>query len=70
MPGMDKTGPNGAGPMTGGARGYCSGNFQGARNPSGYGYGRGGGFRRRFFNRNNNFQNPLPNFQNGSEVEE
>lgn len=49
MPGFDGTGPAGAGPMTGGARGYC--------NPSGYarygrgygmGYGRGYGMGRGF----------------------
>jgi len=36
MPGFDGTGPMGAGPMTGGARGFC--------NPGGAGYGRGGRF--------------------------
>jgi len=38
MPGFDGTGPMGAGPMTGGARGYC--------NPAGVGYqpGYGQGF--------------------------
>ena len=50
MPGFDRTGPMGAGPMTGGARGRC--------NPAtattvtayagGYGYGRGLGLRRGF----------------------
>jgi hypothetical protein len=50
MPGFDRTGPMGAGPMTGGARGRC--------NPStaetipafagGYGYGRGLALRRGF----------------------
>ena len=33
MPGYDGTGPQGMGPMTGGARGYC--------NPGAAGYGRG-----------------------------
>ena len=51
MPGFDGTGPMGAGPMTGGARGYCEGYgptaqpFYG-RGPGlgrGYGYGRGYG---------------------------
>ena len=50
MPGFDRTGPMGAGPMTGGAGGRC--------NPAtaamvtayaaGYGYGRGLGLRRGF----------------------
>ena len=50
MPGFDRTGPMGAGPMTGGARGRC--------NPAtaatvtayagGYGYSRGRGLRRGF----------------------
>lgn len=43
MPGFDGTGPMGAGPMTGGGRGYCS--------PYGRAYGRrafGGGFGRGF----------------------
>lgn len=47
MPGFDGTGPMGAGPMTGGARGYCnpSGRYVGAPR---YGLGRGfrGGFGR------------------------
>ena len=37
MPGFDGTGPRGAGPMTGGGRGYC--NTSGKK---GYGMGRGG----------------------------
>lgn len=42
MPGGDRTGPRGAGPMTGRAAGYCAG-FEGpgSMNP---GVGRGGGF--------------------------
>ena len=51
MPGGDRTGPEGAGPRTGRAMGYCSGNdrpgfFYGA----GYGgrYGRGRGYGRGF----------------------
>jgi hypothetical protein len=42
MPGYDKTGPAGQGPMTGGARGYCAGP---AAAPLGAarGLGRGGG---------------------------
>ena len=50
MPGLDGTGPQGEGPMTGGGRGFC--NPAGAANRPrygwGYGYGRGWGFRRGF----------------------
>jgi len=50
MPGFDGTGPMGAGPMTGGGRGYCNPlnrtygrpRFGGGR---GFGYGRGFGWR-------------------------
>jgi len=46
MPGGDRTGPGGMGPMTGRAAGYCTGNtVPGYMNPSG---GRGMGFRRGF----------------------
>ena len=54
MPGFDRTGPQGAGPMTGGARGLCN---PGATNYGpqfgrgfgyGRGFGRGLGFRRGF----------------------
>ena len=49
MPGFDGTGPMGAGPMTGGARGYCnpSGRYYGVPR---FGGGRGfrGGFGRGF----------------------
>ena len=42
MPGFDRTGPMGAGPMTGGARGLCNPATAGAvRAYGGYGYGRG-----------------------------
>ena len=50
MPGFDQTGPMGAGPMTGGARGRCN-PAAAARVPAyagGYGYGRGLGLRRGF----------------------
>ena len=44
MPRGDGTGPNGMGPMTGRAAGYCAGyNVPGFANPAG-GYGRGRGF--------------------------
>ena len=38
MPGFDGTGPMGAGPMTGGGRGFCNPAY------AGYGQGYGGGF--------------------------
>jgi hypothetical protein len=45
MPGGDRTGPAGMGPMTGRAAGYCAGYpVPGYMNPvSGYGFGRGRG---------------------------
>ncbi|MFP4620034.1 MAG: DUF5320 domain-containing protein [Bacteroidales bacterium] len=59
MPGGDRKGPTGAGPMTGRAMGYCAGySVPGYANaaPGGgrgmarrFGFGRGGGFRRRFY---------------------
>ena len=50
MPGFDRTGPMGAGPMTGGARGYCNPATAGTMPAiaGGYGYGRGLGLRRGF----------------------
>jgi hypothetical protein len=45
MPGFDRTGPQGAGPMTGRGMGYCN-SYPGTR--AGFGIGRGLG-RRRFF---------------------
>ena len=47
MPGGDRTGPRGAGPMTGRAAGYCAGYATpGYANPGPYRtYGRGGGGR-------------------------
>ncbi|MDG6218158.1 MAG: DUF5320 domain-containing protein [Candidatus Thermoplasmatota archaeon] len=48
MPGGDRTGPLGHGPMTGRALGYCSGsNIPGYANP-GFGRGLGRGLRRGF----------------------
>ena len=45
MPGFNGSGPMGAGPMTGGARGYCNPAYAGNERPIGYGrgmaYGRG-----------------------------
>ncbi|MBN2406316.1 MAG: DUF5320 domain-containing protein [Elusimicrobia bacterium] len=59
MPGGDRTGPEGMGPMTGRGAGYCAGyDVPGYMNPAGWGGyprygrgfgGRGRGFRHRFF---------------------
>lgn len=53
MPGGDRSGPQGLGPKTGRAMGYCSGyTVPGAMNPGGFGFfnrGRGRGFRNRFY---------------------
>jgi hypothetical protein len=59
MPGGDRTGPWGAGPMTGRAAGYCAGySVPGYTNPVfgrgfgagwGGGWGRGWGYRNRFY---------------------
>ena len=55
MPGGDRTGPAGMGPMTGRAAGYCAGYpIPGYMNPIkgrgfGYGFGRGGWGRRNWF---------------------
>ena len=50
MPGFDGTGPMGAGPMTGGRRGFCNAASIGyvPQPASGYGYGRGLGLGRGF----------------------
>ncbi len=50
MPGFDRTGPMGAGPMTGGARGLCNPANAGynPRFTEGFSYGRGLGLRRGF----------------------
>lgn len=51
MPGFDRTGPMGGGPMTGGARGFCNPAYAGYGGRAlgcGRGYGRGRGFRRGF----------------------
>lgn len=47
MPGFDRTGPMGAGTMTGGARGYCNPANTGYRalGSGGFGYARGRGYR-------------------------
>ena len=47
MPGFDGTGPMGAGPMTGGGRGYCNPSGMVYGRP-GFGFGGGRGFRRGF----------------------
>ena len=48
MPGFDRTGPQGAGPMTGGARGLCNPRATGydPQFVGGFGYGRGFGMGR------------------------
>ena len=50
MPGLNRTGPMGQGPMTGGARGNCTGaNVQGVRPVTGnMGFGRGMAYGRNF----------------------
>ncbi len=48
MPGFDRSGPTGAGPMTGGARGNCNPANAGYNPQFGRGYGRGMGLRRGF----------------------
>ena len=51
MPGYDRSGPMGAGPMTGGRRGLCGragGAYDAPPATGGYGYGRGMAFRRGF----------------------
>jgi len=45
MPGFDRSGPMGAGPMTGGGRGFCSRN---TASGAGFGYGGGRGMGRGF----------------------
>jgi hypothetical protein len=56
MPGGDRTGPAGLGPMTGRAAGFCSGyavpgyaNFSGRGMGMGMGRGRGRGFRNMYY---------------------
>ncbi len=52
MPGRDRTGPQGAGPMTGRGMGDCSGYNQPANARGGFGFGRQGagrGWRHRFY---------------------
>jgi len=50
MPGFDRTGPSGAGPMTGGSRGFCNPMAAGYRSSfaGGAGFGRGMGLGRGF----------------------
>ena len=45
MPGFDRSGPMGAGPLTGGRRGMCGSAYTRPAPDYGYGYGRGQGFR-------------------------
>ena len=62
MPGGDRTGPVGQGPMTGRAEGFCTGSqTPGFANPGGIGYGRGlgsgrgRGFGRRYWRRSRDY---------------
>jgi len=48
MPGFDRTGPEGTGPMTGGARGLCNPAGANAGSAGAYGRGRGLGYGRGF----------------------
>ena len=62
MPGFNGTGPMGAGPMTGGARGYCTSDgtgFQSGYGRQGFGRGRGRGYCRGFRRRGENQQSPF-----------
>ncbi len=49
MPGFDRTGPWGRGPMTGWGRGYCASPGWGSRPRYGWGSGFGRGWRHRFW---------------------
>ncbi len=51
MPGFNRTGPRGGGPMTGGGRGYCLSSDWVGRPRMGWGggFGRGRGWRHRFW---------------------
>lgn len=52
MPGGDRTGPMGMGPMTGRGRGWCGrqgGSLYGGRNFGMFGWGRGRGWRHRYY---------------------
>ena len=62
MPGGDRTGPNGLGPMTGRRAGFCAGySSPGFSNPRyGYGRGRGRGFGRGFWGRRRYWYNDYP----------
>ena len=63
MPGGDRTGPNGIGPMTGRAAGYCAGNsvpgYAGGFRRGSFGRGGGRGFRYGFY------ATGLPGWQRG-----
>lgn len=73
MPGGDRTGPAGAGPMTGRRLGFCVGNDEpGAFYNRGYGFGRGSGmgyrhgFGGRFGPRFNWYSTPVPGYEKGT----
>ena len=61
MPGMDGTGPEFAGPMTGSGRGWCAGDT----GTPGIGYGRGFGCGRGRGNRQSRGSRPRPNVVHG-----
>jgi hypothetical protein len=48
MPGGDRTGPYGFGPMTGRSMGYCSGYAMPGYANAGFGWGRGRGYRKMY----------------------
>ena len=63
MPGFDRTGPMGKGPMTGGGFGRCGGGFGGRG--FGYGAGAGRGYGRGFCRR---FRDYVPGFSGPARV--
>jgi len=71
MPGGDRTGPGGMGPMTGRGAGYCAGySVPGYMNPAGgyggYGRGRGGGMGGGRGRRNWYYQTGMPGWSRAS----
>lgn len=74
MPRGDKTGPNGDGPMTGRAMGYCNeDNAQTNVIPGGRGIRCGGSYQRGFGRGNRNWvgsSNPAPNITENSSLKE
>jgi hypothetical protein len=61
MPRGDQTGPYGLGPMTGRGMGYCAGfPVPGCQRPVGWGFGRGGGWRRARGFKRSHWYPPVP----------